>query len=100
MNLETLKIPEKSSLKKIEANASIELPVIVMVARAFNIVEMTPIIDILPQFINAFDQSEGEEPNLRELMALLSANIHILSPKDEKRQCLKIVPLTNKEKIR
>ena len=85
--------------KKIEANASIELPVIVMVARAFNIVEMTPIIDILPQFIYAFDQSEGEEPNLRELMALLSANICILSPKDEKRQCLKIVPLTNNEKI-
>ena len=85
--------------KKIQTDASIEFPIIAMAARAFNIVEMAPITNILSQFTYLFDQSEGEEPNLRELLALLSANIHILSPKDEKRQFLKIVPLNDNEKI-
>ena len=82
--------------KRIKADASIELPVIAMAARAFNIVEMSPIANILPQFIILFDKSDGEEPSLRELMALLSANIFILPPKDEKRRYLKIVPLNEK----
>lgn len=36
---------------------------------------------------------------MRELIALLSSNIHILSPKDGKRQLLKIVALNKNEKI-
>lgn len=85
--------------KNIKADVSIELQVIEMVARAFNIVEMAPIANFIPWFIYSFDQYDGEEPNMTELMTLLSANIHILPPKEEKHQCLKKDLLNDKEKL-
>ena len=37
-----------------------KLPVITMIARSFNIVEIAQITSILSQFIYLFDQAEGE----------------------------------------
>ena len=74
-----------------------------MAARAFNIVEIVPIIKKMEIYSEDFDPSEGLEPSLRELMGLHSAMIHILTPKDQLRNRYKLESLkeeNNSEYIR
>lgn len=68
-----------------------------MTARIFNIVEMAPISSKLELFSENFDPSEGSNPNLKELMGLQSAVIHILTPKDEMRNRFKTEPFETYE---
>ncbi|KAK8897653.1 hypothetical protein M9Y10_015616 [Tritrichomonas musculus] len=69
----------------------------VKTARIFNIVEMAPISSKLELFSENFDPSEGSNPNLKELMGLQSAVIHILTPKDEMRNRFKTEPFETYE---
>lgn len=53
-----------------------------MVARIFKI-EMAPIVSYIDINYNRFDPSNEYNPNLRELMGLNSAIIHVLTPRDK-----------------
>lgn len=76
----------KDTLNRIDDKSIIIFAVSTMAARYFNIVEMTPIIDKLEQFITSFNKSDGNKPTIKELMGLHTATILVLSPKDKKRR--------------
>lgn len=67
---------------KIYSNESISFPLMVMTARSLNIVEMVPINESHNNYKYQFNEKDVNNPNIRELMGLCPANIHILSDRD------------------
>ena len=76
---------------KIYSNESISFPLMVTTARSLNIVEMVPINESLNNYKYQFNEKDGINPNIRELMGLCSANIHILSDRDNDHVRYKLV---------
>ncbi|KAK8865413.1 hypothetical protein M9Y10_010959 [Tritrichomonas musculus] len=72
--------------KKIDLKSIFNFSACSMLARSLNIVEMAPITDLLENYKNIFNEQDGENPDIKEIMGLHAANIYILSDKDKKRK--------------
>lgn len=83
------KISELS--ERIDSKKAFKLSYMAMITRCLNMVEMIPIAKELNQFKKLFVTENGENPNSKEIMGLLSASIYILSKKDADRERFKIV---------
>lgn len=78
---------------KIDDDSAIQYPLISMIARSFNIVEIAPVANGIVSHFKLFDPSEGSNPTLRELMGLQSAIIQIHNSEYNPNNCYKIVEL-------
>lgn len=82
---------------KIDDDSAVEFPIITMIARCFNIVEISPISKEINTHFKQFNPSEGSNPTLRELMGLQSSVIQINHPECNANNCYKIVELKGKD---
>lgn len=85
-------------LSEIPNKNKIDFAIRVMAARTFNIVEITPIKELLDKYSDSFVKEDGKNPTFKELMCLCGANIYILSEKDTKRLRYTFDDDANKEK--
>lgn len=85
----------KELSNKVPIKNSFDFSIRVMVDRSFNIVEMAPITELLDTYKMFFEENDGKNANLKELMGLCSSNIHILSDKDENRIRFKKEKISN-----
>ena len=68
-----------------------------MIARCFNIVEISPISKEINTHFKQFNPSEGSYPSIRELLGLQSSIIQINPPEYNANNCNKIDELKGKD---